>query len=227
MQEFANDAQTVISESVDDIDLLLRMTRKDTNRADAETALAAFFQRYQMILICFAEKQSFRALGWCPEDFVLRTFEKAYEKAGSFKVPSDISPQDLHLKIKGWLFQIAKNEFFMEFRKPKRKQEAPTENEIEKELAPLPEKKTERFSFQEFHDKKAAVRTFLEKLPDADRELLEVSMSFYDFAEGRTLIPEDILEGLAESMRTTPECIKTKRGRLLHKLEDYLRTTTT
>ena len=229
MRENATVAEELATRSADDMDLLLRMTFKDENREDAEAALAEFFRRYQTTLLGFAEKSSFRALGWSPDDFVLRTFEKAFEKAGSFGAPSGLPPDKLRLKIQAWLFQIAKNEFLMEFRKPERKQEAPTEKErAEAEAqAPLPEKSPERFDVQALQGKKAAVRTFLDAMPEADREMLVISMNFYDFKTGKAHIPDDILKGLAESMGTTPESIKTKRGRLLRKLEEYLETTTT
>lgn len=229
MRENATVAEELATRSADDIDLLLRMTFKDENREDAEAALAEFFCRYQTTLLGFAEKSGFRALGWNPDDFVLRTFEKAFEKAGSFRAPADLPPDKLRLKIQAWLFQIAKNEFLMEFRKPERKLEAPTEKECmeAEEQAPLPEKSPERFDLQTLQGKKAAVRTFLDAMPEADREMLVISMNFYDFKTGKVHLPDDILEGLAESMGTTPESIKTKRGRLLRKLEDYLETTTT
>lgn len=226
MQKNATVTEEQATRSADDLDLLLRMTYRDENREDAEAALAEFFRRYQTTLLGFAEKSGFRALGWNPEDFVLQTFEKAFEKAGSFKAPSGLSSEKLRLKIQSWLFQIAKNEFLMQFRKPERRQEAPTEKEREEAEAqiPLPEKSAERFDLQALQGKKAAVRTFLETLPQTDREMLEISMNFYDFKTGKTHIPDDILEGLADSMGTTPESIKTKRGRLLRKLEEYLET---
>ena len=229
MRENATVAEELATRSADDMDLLLRMTFKDENREDAEAALAEFFRRYQTTLIGFAEKSGFRALGWSPDDFVLRTFEKAFEKAGSFGAPSGLPPDKLRLKIQAWLFQIAKNEFLMAFRKPERKQEAPTEKERTEAEAqvPLPEKSPERFDVQALQGKKAAVRTFLDALPEADREMLVISMNFFDFKTGKVHIPDDILKGLAESMGTTPESIKTKRGRLLRKLEEYLETTTT
>ena len=228
MQENATVTEEQAAGSADDLDLLLRMTCKDENREDAEAALAEFFRRYQTTLLGFAKSGGFRVLGWNPEDFVLRTFEKAFEKAGSFNAPSGLSPDKLRLKIQAWLFQIAKNEFLMEFRRPERKQEAPTEKEREEAEAQisLAEKAPERFDLQALQSKKAAVRTFLEALPEADREMLVISMNFYDFKTGKAHIPDDILEGLADSMGTTPESIKTKRARLLRKLEEHLETKT-
>ena len=225
MRENATIVEELANRSADDMDLLLRMTFKDENREDAEAALAEFFRRYQTTLLGFAENSGFRALGWSPDDFVLRTFEKAFEKAGSFRAPSGLSPEKLRFKIQAWLFQIAKNEFLMEFRRPERKQEAPTAKEREEESA-LPETSPERFDLQALQSKKAAVRTFLESLPETDREMLIISMNFYDFKTSKAHIPDDILAGLAKAMGTTPESIKTKRGRLLQKLEEYLATKT-
>ena len=225
MRENATIVEELANRSADDMDLLLRMIFKDENREDAEAALAEFFRRYQTTLLGFAENSGFRALGWSPDDFVLRTFEKAFEKAGSFRAPSGLSPEKLRFKIQAWLFQIAKNEFLMEFRRPERKQEAPTAKEREEEPA-LPEKSPERFDLQALQSKKAAVRTFLESLPETDREMLIISMNFYDFKTSKAHIPDDILAGLAKAMSTTPESIKTKRGRLLQKLEEYLATKT-
>jgi len=228
MRDNATVAEEQATGAADDLDLLLRMTFKDENREDAEAALAEFFRRYQTTLLAFAEKNGFRALGWSPDDFVLRTFERAFEKAGSFKAPSGLSPEKLRLKTQAWLFQIAKNEFLMEYRRPERKQEAPTRKEQEEAEAQalLPEKAPERFDLRALQSKKAAVRTFLEALPEADSEMLVISMNFYDFKTGKAHIPDDILAGLANSMGTTPESIKTKRGRLLRKLEEYLETKT-
>jgi RNA polymerase sigma factor (sigma-70 family) len=222
-------AEEVVTEETDDISLLLMMADKDQNRDAAEAALTEFFRRYQNPLLGFAKKSGFRALGWEPENFVLMTFEKAFEKIHSFDSRSGLSPEKLRLKIQSWLFQIAKHQFLMEFRKPERVYEAPTEKEradAENKMS-LPETVTERFDVNELKEKKAAVRTFLEGLPKADQELLVISMNFYDFKAGKAIIPEDILEGLANSMGTTSENIKTKRGRLLRRLKEYLEKTTT
>ena len=70
--------------------------------------------------------------------------------------------------------------------------------------------------------KAAAVRTFLDGLPEGDRQLLVTSMNFYDYKAKRVVIPKDILKGLANALATTPEGIKQKRKRLLHKLKEYL-----
>lgn len=227
MREDAVLAEDLATRKADDMELLVRMALVDDNRNDAEAALAEFFRRYQPALIGFAEKGGFRALGWNPDDFVLKTFEKAFAKAGAFSAPAGLSPEKLRLKIQAWLFQIAKNEFLMEFRKAERKLEAPTEAERKEEEEAknaIPEKVPERLDIQVLQNKKAAVRTFLETLPDTDREMLVISMNFYDFQTGKAHIPEEILEGLANSMGMTPESIKTKRARLLGKLKEYLET---
>lgn len=223
-----NTEETVNVET-DDISLLLMMGDKHNDPDSAEMALREFFRRYQAPLLFFAERSGFLALGWAPDDFVLLTFERAYHKIHLFDPPSGLPPEELGLKIKSWLFQVAKNEFLMEFRKPQRKQEAPTLEELaeEEKKAALPKKVMERFSFNQIQEKKAAVRTFLEGLPKPDRELLVISMNFYDFQARKVIIPEDILDGLADSMGTTPESIKTKRARLMRRLEEYIENTTT
>jgi hypothetical protein len=66
------------------------------------------------------------------------------------------------------------------------------------------------------------VRTFLDGLPDGDRQLMETSMNFYDHVAKKVVIPSDILEGLARALGTTPEGIKQRRKRLLQKLKQYV-----
>ncbi len=221
--------EETVNEETDDISLLLMMGDKSNNPEAAEIALNEFFRRYQRPLLYFAKRNGFRALGWGPDDFVTRTFQKAYAKIHLFDPTPGLSQEDIELEIHCWLFEIAKNEFLMEFRKPARKHEAPVEKELaeEQNKTSLPETATERFSFEQLKEKKAAVRTFLDGLSEPDRELLVISMNFYDFQARKSIIPEDILDGLASSMGTTPENIKTKRARLMRKLKEHIENTTT
>jgi RNA polymerase sigma factor (sigma-70 family) len=205
----------------DDLSLILRMVCKDSNREDAEAALTKFFERYHKIVKAFAERNNFRSLGFDVDDFVLKTFHKAYERIETFSAETGLSTAQLEQKIKTWLFQIAKNEFLMEFRKSLNKHEETTDQDFElsdndKDVdldGPID---------PPLKGKAAAVRTFLEKLPEGDRLLLETSMNFYDFMSQKCIIPKELLLGLAHALSTTPEGIKQKRKRLLRKLEEHL-----
>ncbi len=202
----------------DDLSLILRMADKTSDWEGAEAALVIFFNRHHRLLKGFAEKNNYRSLGFDPENFVLQTFHKAFEKAGTFDAPADLSPEQLQRKVRSWLFKIAKNEFLMEFRKGLNKSEEmrdpelmlpPDEDELEEEKGGLT-------------GKAASVRMFLDGLTEGDRQLLETSMNFYDYKARKVVIPEDILKGLANALATTPEGIKQKRKRLLQKLKEYL-----
>lgn len=202
----------------DDFSLILRMADKDSDWAGAEAALVVFFNRHHRLLKGFAEKNNYRSLGFDPENFVLQTFHKAFEKAGTFDAPADLSPEHLQGKVRSWLFEIAKNQFLMEFRRGLNKSEEtrdpelmlpPDEDELEEDKGVLT-------------GKAAAVRTFLDGIPEGDRQMLETSMNFYDYKARKVVIPEDILKGLARALATTPEGIKQKRKRLLQKLKEYL-----
>lgn len=204
----------------DDVSLILRMADKDNDRQDAEAALEVFFDRHHRLFKAFAERNNYRSLGFDPEDFVIRTFHKAFDKAATFDAPAGLPPERLQKKVQAWLFQIAKNEFLMELRKGLNQSEEtrdpdlmlpPNREDIEKEEHAL-------------SGKAAAARTFLDQLPEGDRQLLVTSMNFYDYKAKKVVIPEDILQGLANALATTPEGIKQKRKRLLQKLKEYLET---
>ncbi len=201
----------------DDVSLILLMADKEINQDAAEAALATFFSRHQGVLKGFAIKNKFQTLGFDPDDFVLQTFEKVYERAGQFDAPSGLSPEALEKKVRAWIFEIAKNEFFMELRKLASK----TEETTDPDLLPPPDNMEELI----LTGKAAAVRTFLDALPEDDRQLLETSMNFYDHIAKRVAIPADILAGLAMALRTTSEGLKQRRKRLLRKLKEHLETT--
>jgi RNA polymerase sigma factor (sigma-70 family) len=205
----------------DDLSLVLRMGDKETNREDAEAALATFFARHQKPLLAFANRNCFRTLGIDPEDFVIRTFQRAYDKIDKFDAPSGCSPEGFTSKLKAWLFQIAKNEFLMELRT------GTNQNEETKDpdLLPPPNSDDAELEMPPLTGQAAAVRTFIDSLPEGDRQLLETSMNFYDYKARKVVIPTDILAGLARALATTPEGIKQKRKRLLQKLKEYLENT--
>lgn len=67
--------------------LILRMADKENDRPGAEAALEVFFERHHRLFKAFAERNNYRSLGFDPEDFVLRTFHKAFDKADTFEAP--------------------------------------------------------------------------------------------------------------------------------------------
>jgi RNA polymerase sigma factor (sigma-70 family) len=232
----------------DDVSLILRMSCKDSDPVDAEAALVIFFRRHHQLLKGFAEKNKYRSLGFDPEDFTIRAFHKAFEKAGTFDAPSGLTPERLLKKVQAWLFEIAKNEFLMEFRKGLNQSEEtrdpdllrpPDQGDIgEDEPDDCSKRATgqlgehmpppDQDSFEPvLKGKAAAVRTFLDGLSDGERQLLETSMNFFDYKANKVLIPEDILRGLANALATTPEGIKQKRKRLLQKLKEHLESSNT
>jgi RNA polymerase sigma factor (sigma-70 family) len=203
----------------DDLTLILRMACKGSDRKDAEDALVIFFKRHHRLFKAFAERNNYRSLGFDPEDFVLHTFHKAFEKAHTFDAPTGLSPERLLKKVQTWLFEIAKNEFLMELRKGLNQSEETMDPDL---LTPPNREDIEECVLT---GKAAAVRTFLDGLPEGDRQLLETSMNFYDYKAKKAVIPADILEGLANALATTPEGIKQRRKRLLQRLKEHLEKT--
>ena len=124
-------------------------------------------------------------------------------------------------KVQAWLFEIAKNEFLMELRKGLNQ----SEETMDPDLLSPPNREDIEEEEHVLTGKAAAVRTFLDGLPEGDRQLLETSMNFYDYKARKAVIPEDILEGLANALATTPEGIKQKRKRLLQRLKEHLEKT--
>jgi RNA polymerase sigma factor (sigma-70 family) len=234
--------QLVAKADDDDVSLILRMACKDSNRKDAEAALVVFFNRHHRLLKGFAEERDFRSLGFDPEDFVIRTFHKAFEKADTFDAPAELPPDQLPREVRKWLFEILKNEFLMELRKGVNRSEETRDPSFL--LPPDPADQDEADELSGDHaqsrlvqtadagvdgeapvltGKAAAVRTFLDRLPEGDRQLLETSMNFYDYKARKVVIEEDVLKGLANALATTPEGIKQKRKRLLQKLKEHLK----
>lgn len=200
----------------DDLSLILRMANRDCDRPDAEAALEVFFNRHHRLFKAFAERNNYRSLGFDPEDFVLRTFHRAFDKADTFDAPASLPAEVMLKKVQAWLFQIAKNEFLMELRKGLNQSEETRDPEL---LLPPNREDIEEHPLS---GKAAAVRTFLDRLPEGDRQLLETSMNFYDYKAKKVVMPEDILQGLANALATTPEGIKQKRKRLLQRLKEHL-----
>jgi RNA polymerase sigma factor (sigma-70 family) len=219
----------------DDLTLLLTMADKDVNPAAADEALKEFFARHHLLLKAFAQKSKYQTLGFDVDDFVMQTFEKAYNKANQFEPGAEQDPEKVTRKVKAWLFGIMKSEFLMELRKAVNKKETLSEEEPEsqpeaqddaEESVPAsqiaPTQAEQQDEDDNVREKAAVVRTFLESLPEKDRVLLETSMNFYDFKLKKAMIPKDILAGMAKALGTTPEGIKQKRKRLLESLREYV-----
>jgi RNA polymerase sigma factor (sigma-70 family) len=106
----ANDQIVAPARVKSDIGLLKLMSQRIKDEASADAAFLDFYSRHSkyMWTVCANIAEALNGDAWI-QDVFQETFERAYEKADTFKLPTGVSPESEVRLVRGWLGKIAAN----------------------------------------------------------------------------------------------------------------------
>lgn len=195
----------------DDEYLLLYMADKDEDPVNAKLAFGEFFQRYekfvgdlcQGILLNIIDSKG-------PEDLCMEVFYRIFEKSGTYDPAEATSQSDVRKRIELWISRIANNIAIDWYRSNKKRlvvyeEYIPICKELKNskptEWIPLNEQAAKAFE-EEF-----------EKLDERDREIVILSGLYFDLEKGKSDMPSEVINYIAEKHGTKPENIRQIRSR--------------
>ena len=227
MQPVIESAVSIASES--DVQLLAIIAQSDQDTRQANDAFKRLYAKYAGLLFGFAAKAGWDSYGIDGEELVMRTFEKAWNKAVNFDPKKAYPNSSENAPVKLWLFTILENEFRDALRSVNRKLpmdsfEPETVNGI---LDLRSYDAAERTSRREEDGEAVSnYRRLLAQWKDTllpkDREIMDLSAIYICPHTGRCEIPPDELKALAALIGVTPATIKVKRQRLIERFKTFV-----
>lgn len=205
-----------MSDETDD-DLVVYMTWKQDDPAVACEAWAEFYRRHVTYLfgVCYKAFGNTLKSRDRITDLVTDVFKRVYEHADSFK-PSGLTDRDaMRKRVRAWLGTIARRVFL---------DGLPPEN------APPAESQLEQDRWQNIAEPEgvnkpeskliAVVKNAMQKcLTEREREVLRVTLHWYDPGSEHQRLPNDVAAELAKRLGTTPENLRKIRERSITKME--------
>jgi RNA polymerase sigma factor (sigma-70 family) len=215
------------SESV--AQLLRIISRHDQDVGQANEAFACLYVKYARLLFGLAEEGDWNRYGIDGEELVMRTFEKAWNKAGSFDAKKSYPKSSEDAAVKLWLITILKNEFRDALRSVGRKSLLDSlDQEVVDGILDLrsyeeAERSSRRgYTAEATSQYKRLLAQWMETLSLKDREIMKLSSIYISPRTGRCEIPPDELKGLAVLIGVAPATIKVKRQRLIERFKTYV-----
>lgn len=200
-----------------DEDLLVYMSWKDDEPDSACAALGEFYKRHVRYLhaVCFrAHGQSLQASG--VKDLVTSTFQRAYERASSFKPSCLADPDRMRRRVHAWLGRIAHRIAQDAYRG---KKERPEQLLSPEHWADIPARPTLDCQNDGIPLVQQGMDTILS---EREREVLRVTMQFYDPEREHQRLPDDIAAELAARLGTTSDNLRKIRSTAMQKMKEFL-----
>lgn len=210
-----------------DADLLGYMAEQASDPAFAMEAFGEFYARNREFLFGVVNRAYGRLLGGeqGSADLVMRVFEKAYrwagKHAGGAKALAGLkgpTPEDSKLRVRAWLGKIAENFFKDSLRKRKR---SPVVELTDDLLATVP--RAEPDPDVDFSGlplgARAALAEELAALKPEDRQIITMSLPWYDPATDMFAFAPGEAEELAVSLGLEVDALRQRRYRAMNRLK--------
>jgi RNA polymerase sigma factor (sigma-70 family) len=201
-----------------DDDLLVFMTWKQDDPAVAREAWAELYRRHAPYLFGVCCKAFLKTLKTRDRvsDLVTDVFKRVYERAESFKPSGLKDAEAMRKRIRAWLGTIARRMFL---------------DRLPPKDAPAAECQLEQDHWQDIAQPEsteesgcrvtAAVKAAPQKvLTEREREVLGVTLHWYDPSSDHQRMPNEVAAELAKRLGTTPENLRKIRERALAKIEE-------
>jgi RNA polymerase sigma factor (sigma-70 family) len=201
-----------------DDDLLVFMTWKQDDPPVAREAWAELYRRHAPYIFGVCYKAFGKTLKTRDRvsDLVTDVFKRSYERAESFRPSGLKDPDAMRKRVRAWLGTIARR-LFLDRLPPKD--------------APLAECQLDQHHWQDIAQPETAgdsgcpvaavVKAAMQKvLTEREREVLLVTLQWYDPSSDHQRLPNDVAAELAKRLGTTPENLRKMRERALAKIEE-------
>jgi RNA polymerase sigma factor (sigma-70 family) len=215
---------THIAEESDE-DLLIQMSLKDSQPAQAREAWRKFHERhhdyiarqaYKRLESYLRNRYTGAALIEMAKDLATDTIERAFLRAETFDLKGQRSLSDIRRQVRAWLGVIAHNIVcdWLRGRNHAAGDEA---------LEDIPEDTAEYSEPDnaEFHN---CVAEAFEQLSDKERLVLHAFLSFFDAGKGTARLSNEESAALAAELGMTPISLRQTRHRALKRLRTIIET---
>lgn len=206
-----------------DLDLLKLMARRSQDEAWADAAFCEFYNRHKayMWTVCDSATEDLHGEAWV-EDIFVQTFERAYEKAETFKLPVGTPPASEVRLVRGWLGKIAANilrHLLRNHEAEHTKDEEEWRTILESTAALNPEEEQDT---PELAAKRKLIAEALETLTEREQLVLRTTYQYYRIGKKFQRLPNKVSHELAEQLATTPENLRKIRERALENVTNYI-----
>jgi RNA polymerase sigma factor (sigma-70 family) len=203
-------SRPLVPETASDAELLAAVSG---GGGDARRAQQAFYQRHVRYLFGVLQKQRTRLLrlaGLSVEDLVQDTFQRAFDRAATFKAEPGLDEDRARRRTRAWLGRIAQNLTVDTFRRFREVSASPYLEQVEAPSADdaPPSSRPEL----------RPIRAAFEALTDREQDVLRVT-ALYHKAEGKDRLPNDVSAELASRWGITNENVRAIRSRAMKKLQ--------
>jgi RNA polymerase sigma factor (sigma-70 family) len=213
----------------------------DGPAAEAEAALEVLYTRHAGFLKGCALENRFHESGVDVDAAVSRTFQKIWERAGTFDPKKSHPGCDPNRAAKLWMIRILENECKDARRSLARRLERPREIEPsdpsprrdildgddppDQDLALIGEGTQSDGSPDRLSPYRLLFQKWFQTLSQPDQDLMRLSAAYTSpVPPYRCEIPAQELNALANALGVIPETIKVKRQRLIKKFKEFART---
>jgi RNA polymerase sigma factor (sigma-70 family) len=218
----ANEQISALMSAESDAGLLTLMSQRTQDEAWADAAFCEFYARHKnyIWIVCVEIASTLNGDAWI-EDIFDETFERAYQKAGSFKLPSGATPESESRLVRGWLGKIAAN-LLRTLLRNHRNEYAQDEETWDKLADTVGNSTDDGNQTSSVSPKQKLIDDALETLSEREALVVRVTFQYYRVGEKFQRLPNKIVQELAESLGTTPENLRKIRERALRQIRDYV-----
>lgn len=192
-------------------------------------ACAELYRRHARIMIAWFKKTYGHALTAPPENYVNLAFMRAFKGAEHFKLPAGVPAEKATAHIKAWLYKILKHVYIDHLRQIAQPKEVTEEGDEPKPEPVVITLSVDHESYQEPPEHSAStpkrrqlVDQFLSEQTPSDRDILVTTGIFFDVSKGEVDIPDDVRDGLCESLRLKKSSLTARRCLLMKNLKRYI-----
>lgn len=193
-----------------DGDLLGYMAMREEDEELATQAWGEFYRRHVRYMFGTLKKRLFfnqQGFERDLEDLIQDTFQRAYERATTFKDQGVSDPEELRKRARGWLGTIAQNLYRDRLR---------GENTISEFFYAAPEKEPPSGLAN------LVGEALNEALDEREREVLRVTAEYLKPGENSQRMPNGVAKKLAADLNTTTANVRMIRKRAIPKVRRYV-----
>lgn len=196
-----------------DAELLASVARGDRDPARSRDAQAQFYERHVRYLYGALRKrrQLLELAGESAEDLVQETFQRAFERAHTFRDAPEFDADRQRQRTRAWLGRVAHSLLVDKLRDEPARADSPY---------------LERLGVEDDAESAVAVAPALERVVQAlgsmserEQDILRVTALYYRAGHDSQRLPNRVSEELAERWQTTNDNIRAIRSRALKRLK--------
>ncbi len=200
-----------------DLDDAALLERIAVNPSAAQDEIEVFYTRHVRYLFAVVSRQcsGFGLAQHETEDLVQDTFQRAFDRASTFRSPESNHPDERRRWTRAWLGRIARNLLLDLLRG---RQETPLGDAmVSLEATPLNESPVSEGT-SAINPRLAALEAALADLSEREQDVLRISALHHRAGEQHQRLPNEVSQELARRWNTTNENIRAIRSRAMKKL---------